>query len=73
MALGRDASTLPAAAARIEAIPTLTSVLVGTGRKRLAQLLKLAGAESFSEQLCGMWGKLLCSAATELKANWPSR
>ena len=35
-------------------MPTLTSVLVGTGRKRLAQLLKLASAESFSEQLCGL-------------------
>lgn len=54
MALGRDANTLPAAAARIEAVPTLTGVLVGTGRKRLAQLLKLASVESFSEQLCGL-------------------
>lgn len=53
-ALGRDASTLPAAVARIEALPTLTSVPVGTGRKRLAQLLKLASAESFAGQLCGL-------------------
>lgn len=54
LALGRDAQTLPAAAARIEAMPSLMKVPVGTSRTRLAQLLKLASAGSFAEQLRGL-------------------
>jgi hypothetical protein len=52
--LGRDAGTLPAAAASIDALPTLTTVPIGTGRKRLTQLLKLASADNFAEQLRGL-------------------
>lgn len=53
-ALGRDASTLPAAAAHIDAMPSLVMVPLGTGRTRLAQLLKLASAGNFAEQLRGL-------------------
>lgn len=53
-ALGRDANTLPAAAARIETMPSLMMVPLATGRKRLTQLLKLASSGSFAEQLRGL-------------------
>jgi hypothetical protein len=54
LALGRDDTTLPAATAAIENNPLLKRVPDGTGRKRLAQLLKLASADSFAEQLRGL-------------------
>ena len=52
--LQRNAKTLPKAAAQIEAQQALANVLVGTGRRRLEQLLKLANAKSFAEQLHGL-------------------
>lgn len=54
LALGRDAKTLPAAAASIEAMTSLMRVPVGTSHTRLTQLLKLASAGSFAEQLSGL-------------------
>ncbi|EPM44379.1 hypothetical protein [Pseudomonas syringae] len=53
-ALGRNASTLPNAASQIEELPSLMSVLAGTGQKRLGHLLKLARTGSFAEQLRGL-------------------
>ena len=54
LALGRDDKTLSTAATRIEAMPSLMMVPVGMGRTRLGQLLRLASAGSFAEQLRGL-------------------
>ena len=53
-ALGRNANTLATAASQIEELPSLTSVLTGTGQKRLGYLLKLSRTGSFAEQLRGL-------------------
>lgn len=52
--LGRDAATLPAAAARIDAHSELLGILSHTGRRRLERLMSLARQERFSDQFLGM-------------------
>jgi len=54
--LGRDADTLPAAAARIDAHPELLDIPSHTGRRRLERLMRLARQERFSDQLRDLMG-----------------